>query len=208
MSSFITAYCAIRKYCISSKDALVYERKGDSSFDAFLIEAYESLKISYPKFYKMDTLSKAGFMASELILKGRILKDEYSPGKIAVVLSNASASLDTDLKYEATVKTIPSPALFVYTLPNIVTGEICIRQGWKGENAFFVSDQFDPGFLSVYVEQVLSQGAEACLTGWIEVLGEQHDVFLYLVENRNRNNAVVHSVAHIEELYRKALWKN
>ena len=30
----------------------------------------------------------------------------------------------------------PSPALFVYTLPNIVTGEIAIRNKYYGETSF------------------------------------------------------------------------
>lgn len=205
---FITAYCSIRDYCISSNGKTVYAKKDPQTIDNFLIDAYDSLQINYPKFYKMDALSKAGLVASEVMLKGRSLKDEYSPERIAVILSNASSSLDTDLKYDASTKKIPSPALFVYTLPNIVTGEICIRHGWKGENGFFIFEKFDAEFMVDYVEQVLHQGSQACLAGWVELMGEEHDVFLYLVENKKRENARVHTGVQLTELYQKVLWNN
>lgn len=187
---------------------MVFEQQQATSVETFLAGAYGHLQINYPKFYKMDTLSKAGLLATEVLLNGRSLKEEYPPSKIAVILSNASASLDTDLKYEASTNKIPSPALFVYTLPNIVTGEICIRQGWKGENGFFIFDKFDPFFMASYVEGVLNGGADACLAGWVEILGEQHDVFLYLVENKNGNMALPHTAAQLTELYQEALWTN
>ena len=203
----ITAYCSIKNYCITSNDKTVLVN-GERHLDNFLVGAYETFRINYPKFYKMDNLSKAGLLATELLLKDRVLKAEYQPEKIAVILSNASSSLDTDLKYAASAKKIASPALFVYTLPNIVTGEICIRHGIKGENGFFIFDKFDPGFMVEYVQQVFSQGAEACLAGWIEVLGEQHDVFLYLAENQKRINALPHSALQVKELYEKNVWNN
>jgi len=187
---------------------MIFEQLHAPSVDTFLADAYEHLQVNYPKFYKMDNLSKAGVLGTEVLLKGRSLKDEYPPSKIAVVLSNASASLDTDLKYEASIKKIASPALFVYTLPNIAMGEICIRQGWKGENGFFVFDKFDPLFMASYVDQVLKEGADACLAGWVEILGERHNVFLYLVENKNGTNALPHTAAQLTELYQKALWTN
>jgi len=205
--SFISAYCSIQHHRISRNDAVVLERPA-ASLESFFADAYEHLQINYPKFYKMDNLSKAGVLATEVLLKGRSLKEEYSPSKIAVILSNASASLDTDLKYEASTNKIASPALFVYTLPNIVMGEICIRQRWKGENGFFIFDKFDPFFMASYVDDVLKAGADACLAGWVEILGEQHDVFLYLVENKSSNDTLPHSAAQLTELYQKALWTN
>src|SRR3712207_7060242 len=44
--------------------------------------------------------------------------------------------------YEQTIchraQFFPSPSVFVYTLPNIVTGEIAIRNHYHGETHFFV----------------------------------------------------------------------
>jgi hypothetical protein len=78
-----------------------------------------------------------------------LLKDEPAindPYATGIVLSNSNASLDADIKYYDSVANIPSPALFVYTLPNIVIGEISIKHSFKGENAFFIFDSFDARF--------------------------------------------------------------
>jgi hypothetical protein len=77
----------------------------------------------------MDRLSKLGFLAAEVLLKEIKLVPKYRPEQIAVVISNSNASLDTDLKYFESTKTIASPALFVYTLSNIVAGKYASGRG-------------------------------------------------------------------------------
>ena len=150
----------------------------------------------------MDRLSKLGFLAAEGLAKDSRLMQRYTPQQVALVLSNAHASLDTDLDYFQSTKTMASPALFVYTLTNIVAGELCIRHGIKGENAFFVFPQFDAIQLSDYVEMVMaSEKTGACIAGWVDVMGDQHDVFLYLVEKQGNENALEHSAEQIQKLY-------
>jgi len=181
---------------------MVYESNADN-LDEFMDSAFVSLSIAYPKFYKMDRLSKLGFLGSEVLLKDQKLLETYGAERIAVVMSNSNASLDTDLKYFESTKTIASPALFVYTLSNIVAGEICIRQGIKGENAFFVLPQFDATRLFEYAEIVMaSPKTEACIAGWVDVLGEQHDVFLYLLE-KSEDGGLAHTAEQLQKLYQK-----
>ena len=128
----------------------------------------------------------------------------YQPDEVAVVLANKNASLDTDLAFQDSIAKMASPALFVYTLPNIVTGEICIHQGWKGENAFFVQEAFDTDFHTKYVDSLLQEKkTKVCLAGWVDVIGEDHDVFLYLVEKVNRVDSVEHSKEELLKLYTK-----
>src|SRR6185503_17555551 len=104
------------------KDGEVVLDLSGISLDDFLLKAYDWVQLMYPKYYKMDRLSKLGLLASEILLK------EYKrDASTAVVLSNAHSSLDTDLRFWESAKTQASPSLFVYTLPNIVAGEICIR---------------------------------------------------------------------------------
>ncbi len=176
----IISHCNIRNNKIWKDQEIIFE-KGSVSPDDFILEAYSVLKIAYPKFYKMDRLSKLGFLAAEILLSG--LQKKYEADQIALVLSNSNSSLDTDLRYWDTVKTLASPSLFVYTLPNIVAGEICIRHGIKGENLFFVSPQFDAQWIASYVDLLLRSGkAKCCLAGWIDVLDDRADVFLYLTD--------------------------
>ncbi|HEX6891868.1 MAG TPA: hypothetical protein VF141_14275 [Chryseolinea sp.] len=200
--NYISKHCRISNRIIALGGQIVYENKGNN-LDEFMNSAFAWLSIAYPKFYKMDRLSKLGFLGSEILLKDEKLLDKYLPERIAVVLSNSNASLDTDLKYFESTKTIASPALFVYTLSNIVAGEICIRQGIKGENAFFVLPQFDAARLVEYVEIVMaSPKTEACIAGWVDVLGEQHDVLLYLLE-KSKDGGLEHTAEQLQKLYQK-----
>jgi len=153
-------------------------------FDEFLLSVYQHFQFSYPKYHKMDNLSKLGWLAAELLLKD-FDKSYYQPEQVGTVLMNANASLDMDLKYHASMKDVPSPSLFVYTLPNIVAGEICIRHHFKGENAFFVMPDFDTDFLKQQVDYLLDHNIlQACICGWIDVLGQNHRAELFLIEKR------------------------
>jgi len=147
-----------------------------------LLSLYHSLKLDYPKFYKMDQLSKLGWLASEILLKDNTALSTIPSEDIGIVLSNANSSLDTDIKYLDTVADIASPAVFVYTLPNIVIGEISIRNKFKGENAFFIFDRFDADFLELYVGQLLDTSVlKACICGWVDVLADNYKACLFLV---------------------------
>jgi hypothetical protein len=100
------------------------------------------------------------------------------------------------------MKTMASPALFVYTLPNIVAGEICIRNKIKGENAFFVWPRFEVEQMHDYVEMVMATpNTQACIAGWVDVMGSQHEVFLYLAEKMKRENAIEHTTGQLQKLY-------
>jgi hypothetical protein len=180
----ITASCVIREGRVYRQGQLVWEQPPAGLTD-FLLASYQHFGFQYPKFYKMDNLSKLGWLAAELLLSDGFDVAEYRPEDIAIVLSNASSSLDTDYKYFATVTDIPSPALFVYTLPNIMIGEICIRNKFKGENAFFISESFDARFIETYVRDLMETGnARACICGWVEVLGDSYTAALFLIEKK------------------------
>lgn len=151
----------------------------------------------------MDTLSKLGWLAAEILLQDHPTAKEYQPQETAIVLANKNASLDTDIKYFETAKEIASPALFVYTLPNIVTGEICIRHHFKGENAFFIQQQFDADFIREYVEVLLNnQIASSCICGWVECLDEQYKVLLMYVEKKeSTTSSIAFTTDNILKLY-------
>ena len=199
--AFITRYCHIRQQTLREGGRIVYQDQ-TRSLDDFCELAFSHLGAQYPKFYKMDRTSKLGLLGVEALLRGTDVAARNSES-VALVLSNAHASLDTDLRYFETMKGIASPALFVYTLSNIVTGEICIRHGFKGENAFFVTEAFEPVTMAGYVNSVMEkQTTSTCVAGWVEVLGEQHDVFLYLVEKSNEEQlSWPHDAETIEKLY-------
>ena len=183
----ITHWNIIRKDAVIRNEIVELSNEIFVNFATFIKALYKKEVISYPKFYKMDNLSKLGFLGAEMLLKDTAFLDRYRKEEIGIVIMNSSSSLDTDLAYNETIKDksnyFPSPSVFVYTLPNILIGEICIRHKIKGENAFLVSDQFDPGKVIESVKLLLDKDhAHACLCGWVEVLGDRFESVLFLVE--------------------------
>jgi hypothetical protein len=196
----ITSYCTIVKNVVYKNEVPVFENR-DAGLPAFLLSAYQHFELSYPKFYKMDNLSKLGWLASEVLLKNSAIKD-YQPEEVGLILSNANASLDSDQKYIKSVSDIPSPALFVYTLPNIMTGEICIRNNFKGEDAFFIFEKFDAGFIEGYVNNLLDNNVlRACICGWVDVLGDDYKAVLFLVEKGKEENSIPFSKKNLDNIF-------
>ena len=154
-----------------------------------ITEFYRSMQINYPKFFKMDGLSKLGILASEMIFKDD--ENRFTPNEnIAVICFNRSSSLDSDTQYQATIHDtenyFPSPSLFVYTLPNIVTGEIAIRNKFFGETSFYICENFDARQIVKTVENAfLDETTTVVLAAWIEHFEEKREVFMVLVENEN-----------------------
>lgn len=198
---YINSWCRIRAGRIERNGERLFESP-ESETGVFLTAAYRHLDLAYPKFHKMDLLCRLGFLAAELVLGAGFDKNAYPPEEVGLVLANAHSSLDTDVRYQQTLSGIPSPALFVYTLPNIVLGEICIRHQFKGEQAFFIFEKYEIPFLNDYTEQLLEgNNTRAILSGWIDVFDGHYEAFLYLVEKTGRPGALIHNQQTIRELY-------
>lgn len=183
------------------KNSVVVFTTEAAELSVFLRSLYDRYNGQYPKFHKMDLLSKLGWAATEILLQDMPMEG-YQPEETGVILANKSSSLDTDERYFETVREIASPALFVYTLPNIVMGEISIRHGFKGENAFFVTDGFDVELITGYVQQLFNTGAvNACICGWVEQYHEQYEAAFFLVEKNSRGIALPFDAENIKKLY-------
>lgn len=134
-----------------------------------LVELYRRFAGDYPKFFKMDTLSRLGFIAAEILMKGQPVPDS---DRMSIILANRSASIKNDTDYLATISDgnyYPSPALFVYTLPNIVTGEIAIHHHILGETSFYILDS--PEQLEQIIQSQMSNlpsPISHLLSGWCE----------------------------------------
>jgi hypothetical protein len=197
---YITSYCTISQEVVYKNEVPVFENRG-ADLPAFLLSAYQHFELNYPKFYKMDNLSKLGWLATEVLLKGSTIK-EYAPETVGLVLTNANASLDSDKKYMKSVADIPSPALFVYTLPNIMTGEICIRNNFKGEDAFFIFEKFDAAFIELYVNNLLTNNIlKACICGWVDVLGDNYKAVLFLVEKVVSDKPILFTRDNLDNIF-------
>lgn len=130
------------------------------------VHLYKALGLSYPKFFKMDRISKLGFIATELLMQ--VVDQPVNKDKVALLLSTADGCREIDEKFTVSMDDIPSPALFVYTLPNIVAGEICIRNGFKGEQMVWVSEMPDEKIMNAYLQTLFAKGnTDACLVGFV-----------------------------------------
>lgn len=208
--SYISASCVIEDNSVflSGENSFVLE---NASFSEFSKAAYKNFEIEYPKFFKMDNLSKLAFLSAELLLKD-VAQSNGEENDIALVFANRSSSLDTDVKYQGSIASkenyFPSPAVFVYTLPNICIGEISIKNNLKSENAFFVFEDFPAEFMLHYANNLLeSEKAEKVLCGWTELYQENYRAVVYLVGKKPTNTlSQEHNIESIKQLYTNTLW--
>lgn len=195
---YISSYCHIKNSSVSLNGTPLFSSSIEA-FPEFIKAAAQHLDLNYPKFYKMDNLSKLAFLAADVLLETCHLPQEKEHN-IAIILSNKASSLDTDRKYQASISDdnnfFPSPSVFVYTLPNICIGEISIKHRLHSENCFFIFDAFDANHLWINAESLLkSKKAEKVLCGWVEFDDKNYEAFLYLVEENgniaNRPNEIL-----------------
>jgi len=200
---YITGFCSINNGIVAKDGVNIFAHESDLS--GLLLATYQYLQLTYPKFYKMDNLSKLGWLAAEFLLKDTFNKDEYQPEETGVLLANTNSSLDDDIKYWDSIKEVASPSLFVYTLPNIVIGEICIRNHFKGEQAFYIQPEFDAQFITQQVCYLLDKNImQACICGWVDVFEQNYKAVLFLVEKKKTEKAVVFSAKRMNEIFNKA----
>lgn len=200
--AYIKSWCSIKNGQLIHDGNVIFE-SDENDFSVFSKLVYKALEVNYLKFFKMDNLSKLAFLGAEILLKSKT--DPEKENNIALLFANKSSSLDTDVKYQESIADkqnyFPSPAVFVYTLPNICLGEISIRHQLKSENSFFIFDAFNPAFMADYANVLLqTQKAEKVLCGWVEFFGNDYHAFLYLVDQKG---IVEYNKQNLETLYNK-----
>jgi len=198
--TYIKSFCTIQNNQILLNGEVVFGTE-PTFFSDFSKKAYQYLEINYPKFFKMDNLSKLAFLGAELLLKTE--DNSSAENNTALVFANKSSSLDTDVKYQNSISDsenyYPSPAVFVYTLPNICLGEISIRHQLKSENSFFIFADYNPVFMENYSNILLKTGkADKVLCGWVEYYNEDYKAFLYLVD---KEGELEHNKEILKQLY-------
>lgn len=189
---YISKYIEIKDGTIW-KNGELQSQTSSSDFSEIMKTFYKERNISYPKFYKMDDLCKLAFIGAEWLLEDEVSKD------IALLFSNSEASLDTDTKYQQSIQLkedyYPSPAVFVYTLPNIAIGEVSIRHQLKTESAFLVSDAFPMEEMVPYTEYLLqTKKAEKVVCAWVHKLENAYHAFFYLVEKQGQWPHTKHTI--------------
>ena len=163
-------------------DGKVFAIDKEGKQSSLLTALYKQIIGNYPKYYKMDGLCRLGFIASELLLKAERAEGSFTEDTNktrAIVFFNRSSSIASDKKYLASIAEkdnyFPSPSVFVYTLPNIVTGEIAIRNGYHGETSFYILPHKNELLMQDIIETTfMDEQTTSVLTGWLDYEDSEH----------------------------------
>ena len=221
MSLVIKKYCSIVTDRINVDGRTVFTPDNQDGFKKFARAAYRHFQTDYPKFFKMDSLSKLGFLSVEVLMKGENVLSKHPIEKTGLILTNASSSLEIDEKHWDTIRDrgqyFPSPSNFVYTLPNIMAGEAAIRHEFRGENTVLISKAFNAELIFSTADLAFKTGAlECCICGWVEQYGNKYESLLFLVERSEHENEegkseedVIFEPLILLKLYKQErAWKN
>lgn len=135
-----------------------------------LSEIYRKYVGDYPKYHKMDALSRLAFLATELLLsRGDVPQDS---GR-ATILFNRTSSVVADRCHLGSIakpgEFYPSPSVFLGTLPNMATGEIAIRHGYTGETSLYITDFRDEALMKKVVSSSFSLGGfRSLICGFVD----------------------------------------
>ncbi len=163
--------CKIEKERVYVNDQEIFG--SDSTFHDFSREVYHKYCEANQRFYKMDDFCKLGYLTAEILLKEEVEESNAhiaSGLRRALVFQTRSGSIISDVEHNrAREKNGASPAIFVYTLPNIVLGEIAIRHKIQGETTMFVVEQYNQTFLENYASILLNMNlVDEVLLGYVE----------------------------------------
>lgn len=167
-----------------SIDGLPRESYGEGM--SLITDIYKRYLDDNPKYYKMDPLCRLGYIATELLLMAEDSPSDTPRNDRAVVFFNGSSSIMADMVYEKSIEDkdnyFPSPSAFVYTLPNIVIGEIAIRNHYQGETSFYILNQRNDDIIEQVVEaSFIDKDTTSMISGWLDYQDDTHfeaDLFI------------------------------
>ena len=184
----------ISKYCQINQNSIYVDGEKinlstNESLDSFIRQLYKNLNQAYPKFYKMDELCKLALIASDYLLLNHDLTTKYASDEIAVWLQNSHSSACSDDKHLESIRAnkeyFPSPSVFVYTLANIMIGEICIKHQITGENNCTIVQKPNYDILVEDIEVLFkSTDTKSCIAGYVDFYQGNYQALLFLIERK------------------------
>ncbi|MBK8352130.1 MAG: hypothetical protein IPL21_10690 [Saprospirales bacterium] len=89
-------------------------------------------------------------------------------------------------------------------MPNIVIGEISIKNNFKGENLLMVSENYDIELQYNYINSLFkSNSIDACICGFVDYTETAYEAFLFIVEKNNIESFLLYTPTHIEHLIKE-----
>ena len=158
----------------------------NADYHVFIRDAFKAGGGQNMKFYKMDDFCKLAYVAADRLLEGI----DFGEEECGMVLSGRYGCLDTDMKHQQVIDSEgdagASPAVFVYTLPNVAAGEVSIRHHIKGENTWFWSDDRQMRDIRQYAGMMMvAQDLKYCIIGYFDSIAGKYEAVFKLLERQN-----------------------
>lgn len=146
---------------------------------ALVTEIFKKYLADGSRFFKMDLYSRLAYAGTSLLAKDAL--EGYDPEDVALFVFTQQGSLLADRKHLSTFSNpnefFPSPAVFINTLPNVVLGEIAVKNNIKGETTLVLLPDRDEAAIQRIMEASLVATRPAVvLCGWVDCGAEDNFV--------------------------------
>ena len=146
---------------------------------ALITEIFKKYLADGSRFFKMDLYSRLAYVGTSLLAKDSL--KGCDPEDIALFVFTQQGSLLADRKHLSSFSNpdefFPSPAVFINTLPNVVLGEIAVKNNIKGETTLVLLPGRDDKTVQQIMEASLSATRPAVvLYGWVDCSAEDNFV--------------------------------
>jgi 3-oxoacyl-[acyl-carrier-protein] synthase-1 len=138
---------------------------------ALVTEIYKKYLADGSRFFKMDLYSRLAYVGTGLLAKDSL--EGCDPEDRALFIFTQNGSLLADRKHLSTFadpkEFFPSPAVFINTLPNVVLGEIAVRNNVKGETTLVLLPERDETAMQMVIDATLAATRPSVIMyGWVD----------------------------------------
>lgn len=158
-----------------------------SDFKSYIKGLFSSVSEPYMKFSKMDDYCKLGTTAIELLLNKVGGLSQYNPYEISLIINTDTGCIESDLSHSDNITAEvfnSSPAIFVYTLPNVVAGEISIKNKFKGEGVTIVGKTDNPK--RIVEEFCCDSNTKIAIYLYVDKFGDEFSAEAILFQRKSR----------------------
>jgi len=143
----------------------------DNHGSALITEIFKKYLADGSRFFKMDLYSRLAYAATGLLAKDA-LEGSY-PEDRALLIFTQNGSVLADRKHLSTFSNpeefFPSPAVFINTLPNVVLGEIAVKNSIKGETTLVLLPHRDETSMKRIIDAtVMATRPSVMICGWVD----------------------------------------
>ena len=147
----------------------------ETSGASLITEIYKKYIADGSRFFKMDLYSRLAYVGTSLLAKDSL--EGHDPEDRALFVFTQNGSVLADRKHLSTFSNpeefYPSPAVFINTLPNVVLGEIAVKNSIKGETTLVLLPARDEAAMDRIMDATVTATRPAVVIyGWVDCAAE------------------------------------